>query len=142
MTEFLIYHNQQFMNYGYDGVSIFVHNLDLVAKVNANSLNHAFHFTNHVEHTWWRNPQVIWWRPSRSTSVGDVIHNMDDGSYHIVERFGFKTIHSWWIGAQLLEKDMPDEPQIHRDLFAVNRSPLSLLRRLVSRQLHHPRTDW
>jgi len=143
---YLVYHNAHFINFGLGELtndSIFTRvdarQLSLVAKVNAADLNEVFHATNHIDRSWWRNPQIVWWRPARSTSVGDIILDMDTNSYWTVENIGFHPIYR--LQFHLLEKDLPDEPQIFIDIFAIDRSPTARLRRMVLRQLQRIRTS-
>ena len=145
---YLVYHNSDFIDYSLR-TKIQMHldlprlnpdHMTLVCKVRADSIEDAYRLTNHIDYLWWRNPEIVWWRESRSTSVGDLIHNMDDGSYSIVAPFGFDLQHPWWITAHMLEKDLPDEPQVFVDIFAVNRSLNARFRRLVLRQLYRIRT--
>lgn len=98
--QYLIYHNKDFLRYSAGQLTndtvfprIDARRLNLVAKVNATSLNHAFYFTNHIDKSWWRNQAIVWWRPARSTSVGDVIFDMDSKLYYVVAPFGFKPIY-------------------------------------------------
>lgn len=49
----------------------YAHAADVVAP-----LGQVFALTNHIDHAWTSNPEVVWYdtsRPQRSTSVGDVI---------------------------------------------------------------------
>jgi len=141
---FLIYHNEHFLEHSYTmlpGERSPRYKLNLVAKVDAINLDDAYRATNHIRESWWRNPEMIWWRPSRSTSVGDVIYNMYTESYHKVDSFGFKRLEPWHeLTTYFLEKDLPDAPQIFVNIFTIDRSPTARLRRLVLRQLYWIRT--
>jgi hypothetical protein len=64
--------------------------LDLVATVNAESLEDVFRCTNHIDWEWWENPNVLSFLKSRSTSCGDVIEEMDTGKRYVVAAVGFK----------------------------------------------------
>jgi len=48
-----------------------------VAEVDAESVDHVFDLTNHIDHDWTTNREVTWrrgdGRSTRSTSVGDVV---------------------------------------------------------------------
>ena len=140
MPQYLVYHNENFIEYHFNPTHkgrIKWQNLKLVCKVNAPNLEIVFRLTNHIDYSWWRNKGIVWWRPSRSTSVGDVIQDMETELYYSVEPMGFKEINPWWIGAHMLEKDMPNEPQRHNHNSNYNRPIITRIRELVSRKLHH-----
>lgn len=64
----------------------------LVAKVNTNSLDHAWSQTNHIEESWLENQDVqAMVEAARSSKVGDVMKD-ESGKYHIVASIGFKEI--------------------------------------------------
>jgi len=57
-----------------------------VADVEA-PLAQVFALTNHIDHAWTSNPQVVWYTtdaPVRSTSVGDVIVSQQSGQAWLV----------------------------------------------------------
>lgn len=54
-----------------------------------------FLLTNHLEHSWTSNPEVVWHAtntPLRSTSVGDVIVACETGQAWLIMPFGFQTL--------------------------------------------------
>ena len=56
----------------------------------------VFALTNHIDHSWTSNPEVVWYdtaRPLRSTSVGDVIVSHLDGTAWLVMSIG---LHPLW----------------------------------------------
>lgn len=61
----------------------------LVAVVEAGTLEEAYRLTNHIDHDWWENALVrtLATTPPRSTSVGDVL--VRHGQAWIVARVGF-----------------------------------------------------
>jgi hypothetical protein len=76
-----------------------------VAEINTDSLDVAFHDTNHIDHDWTTNKSVKLLGPAdgldpddvqgpspshRSTSVGDLM--VKDGVTYMVSNFGFKTL--------------------------------------------------
>lgn len=63
---------------------------DLVAEVNAETIEKAFELTNHITCAWWDNPEVTMVKKSRSTSVGDIIVT-DDGVF-FCESIGWKKL--------------------------------------------------
>jgi hypothetical protein len=140
---YLIYHNSEFIEYGFRSkvqehlgfpVIIKHENLKLVGRIRADSLDEAYRITNHIDCSWWRNPEVVWWRPARSTSVGDVIAELhDDGQcyYYTVESFGFNSVNPIWINAHRLEQDLPNDPQKHDRHNSDNRSLVSRISKLV-----------
>lgn len=53
-------------------------------------LDKVFELTNHIDHDWTHNPEIIWHADRvRSTSVGDVILD-SRGARHFIDSFGFK----------------------------------------------------
>ncbi len=64
----------------------------LVALVEADSLEEVFRLTNHIDHDWRENALVKTMspNPTRSTSVGDVI--VQDDKAWLVDRTGFRRI--------------------------------------------------
>lgn len=63
-----------------------------VAEVDVVDLEDAFRCTNHIDHNWTENPEVIAVHVAtpRSTSVGDVLVNDETGSKVYVDLVGFK----------------------------------------------------
>lgn len=71
-------------------------NYDMVAYVDASNLDVVFHHTNHIDHSWWENDGVELIKESRSTSVGDLIIEVDGfggvcGAW-LVSGVGFKKV--------------------------------------------------
>ncbi len=65
-----------------------------VADVEA-PLAQVFALTNHIDHPWTSNPQVVWHAitaPLRSTSVGDVIVSCDSGQAWLVMPMGLQEL--------------------------------------------------
>jgi hypothetical protein len=64
-----------------------------VADVEA-SLWQVFALTNHIDHSWTDNPEVVWHTaaPVRSTSVGDVIASQESGQAWLVMPFGLQEL--------------------------------------------------
>ncbi len=65
-----------------------------VADVEA-PLEQVFVLTNHIDHSWTSNPQVVWHTttvPLRSTSVGDVILSYDSGQVWLVMAIGLQEL--------------------------------------------------
>jgi hypothetical protein len=64
-----------------------------VADVEA-PLERVFALTNHIDHPWTDNPEVIWHTatPVRSTSVGDVIVSLHSGRAWLVMPFGLQEL--------------------------------------------------
>jgi len=64
-----------------------------VADVEA-PLGQVFTLTNHIDHTWTDNPEVVWHidAPVRSTSVGDVIVSLENGQAWLVMPFGLQEL--------------------------------------------------
>jgi hypothetical protein len=64
-----------------------------VADVEA-PLGQVFALTNHIDHSWTENPEVVWHTatPVRSTSVGDVIVSQESGRAWLVMPFGLQEL--------------------------------------------------
>ena len=65
-----------------------------VADVEA-SLAQVFALTNHIDHSWTSNPQVVWHLtavPLRSTSVGDVIVSYESGQAWLIMPIGLQEL--------------------------------------------------
>lgn len=63
-----------------------------IADVSA-PLERVFALTNHVDHSWTSNPEVVWYAtrlPLRSTSVGDVIVSYTTGQAWLVMPIGLQ----------------------------------------------------
>ena len=68
-------------------------NYELVAEMQAETLDEAYMLTNHIDTDWTnkrREDFTVHKKESRSTSVGDVI--VKDGVAHRCEMFGWKQI--------------------------------------------------
>jgi hypothetical protein len=64
-----------------------------VADVEA-PIGQVFALTNHIDHSWTENPEVVWHTtaPVRSTSVGDVIVSQESGQAWLVMPFGLQEL--------------------------------------------------
>ena len=64
-----------------------------VADVEA-PLEQVFALTNHIDHSWTDNPEVVWHTSAlvRSTSVGDVIVSRQSGRVWLVLPFGLQEL--------------------------------------------------
>jgi hypothetical protein len=65
-----------------------------VADVEA-LLAQVFALTNHIDHSWTSNPQVVWHAttvPLRSTSVGDVIVSYESGQAWLIMPIGLQEL--------------------------------------------------
>ncbi len=65
-----------------------------VADVEA-PLEQVFALTNHIDHPWTSNPEVVWHStasPLRSTSVGDVIVSQESGQAWLVLSLGLQEL--------------------------------------------------
>jgi hypothetical protein len=64
----------------------------LVAKVDTNSLSHAWQQTNHIDDSWLKNNDVEEFiLEARSSKVGDIMKD-DDGKFHLIASVGFTPI--------------------------------------------------
>lgn len=91
--KFRVLHNPEFFNYK-QGDDLVFDDFIAVADVDAESLEQVFELTNCITQGWWLNEGVTALIESnrRSTSVGDVIVNLDDQSAHAVCMFGFEKL--------------------------------------------------
>ncbi|HET8854270.1 MAG TPA: hypothetical protein VFN02_17260, partial [Ktedonobacteraceae bacterium] len=65
-----------------------------VADVEA-SLEHVFALTNHINHSWTSNPEVVWHATDallRSTSAGDVMVSYETGQAWLVMPIGLQEL--------------------------------------------------
>ena len=61
-----------------------------VAIVECEGLEDVFRITNHIDHSWLTNPEVLWHVPtSRSTSVGDVVEDENE-RLHLCDICGWR----------------------------------------------------
>jgi hypothetical protein len=70
----------------------YTHIADVVAP-----LEQVFALTNHIDHSWTNNPQVVWHTtttPLRSSSVGDVIVSYENGQAWLVMPIGWQELPS------------------------------------------------
>ena len=68
----------------------YTHVADVVAP-----LEQVFALTNHIDHPWTSNPEVVWHTtasPLRSTSVGDVIVSQESGQAWLVMPIGLQEL--------------------------------------------------
>ena len=67
----------------------YTHVADVEAK-----LSQVFELSNHIDHSWTDNPEVVWHTaaPVRSTSVGDVILSRESGQAWLVMPFGLQEL--------------------------------------------------
>lgn len=58
-------------------------------------LERVFALTNHIDRSWTKNPEVIWYAaegPLRSTSVGDVIMSVETGQAWLILPIGLQAL--------------------------------------------------
>jgi hypothetical protein len=69
-------------------------NYEEVATVEAIDADHVFNLTNHIDHDWTTNPEVLSRNASscRSTSVGDVIIDIDHDRAWRCMPYGWATV--------------------------------------------------
>jgi len=60
-----------------NGYKPFKSNYKLVAVVETDALGNTFGLTNHIDVEWWKNDGVELIEESRSTSVGDLVEDID-----------------------------------------------------------------
>ena len=57
--------------------TVFKAHYDLIATIKCEKLDDTFRLTNHIDEPWWDNPEVRTVQESRSTSVGDLVRNVN-----------------------------------------------------------------
>ncbi len=75
-----------------DRTRYYTHVADVVAP-----LEQVFALTNHIDHSWTSNPEVVWHNtalPRRSTSVGDVIVSYETDQAWLVMPIGLQKLPS------------------------------------------------
>ena len=73
-----------------DRTRYYTHVADVVAP-----LEQVFAFTNHIDHSWTSNPEVVWHittAPLRSTSAGDVMVSYETGQAWLVLPIGLQEL--------------------------------------------------
>ena len=93
----VVFHNAKFLDWAFVFDSPPIpkkEDLTRVAKVDTNIFEVAFKQTQHIERSWICNPLIMDYRfgNMRSTSVGDVLFNVETNVYLLVMPFGFKNI--------------------------------------------------
>ena len=88
-----VYHNPRFLDYQ-DNHNRVVPPTTPIATVRVpgaltieEALSWAYARTQHIDHAWWNNEDVL--LHARSTSVGDLLED-ENGNHHVVERIGFQ----------------------------------------------------
>ncbi len=86
-----VWHNDTTFSDRRNDPAVFPADFTAVAEVNTVWPHDAFELTNTIHFPWWHNTGVklLTLPPSRSTSVGDIIEDMDGGALLLVKGFGF-----------------------------------------------------
>lgn len=61
----------------------------VVALLKGGNVEDAFRDTNHIDCAWWENRSIIAHKEARSTSVGDIVVNLEDGNASQVDGCGW-----------------------------------------------------
>ena len=89
--KFEVYHAVE-PTFGFGPKLVFPTDYEKVALIEAEDIGDTFRITNHIEHDWTTNPEVIKvYGRCRSTSVGDVMVN-EDGTKFYCDMVGWKEI--------------------------------------------------
>lgn len=73
--------------------------------VDVRSLDFVFETTNHITHNWTENPQVVWAAQNvRSTSVGDLVMNIETGEIFRCASFGWDAIYHPTLEKEIISK--------------------------------------
>jgi len=94
---YLVYHSKDIIDMvrrlGPAPEEINLKNYDLVAMVESETLDDVFRITNHIDTSWWNNPEVIMaYNEVRSTSVGDVAVELESHKAHMVMGIGWEEV--------------------------------------------------
>jgi hypothetical protein len=89
---FTVYHANN-PTFGFGKTPKFPEEFTAVAVIDSPNLGETFKITNHIDHNWEENTEVIdlLAKGNRSTSVGDVMVE-NDGTKHRCENCGWKKI--------------------------------------------------
>ena len=88
-----IYHSKElFISFRDDVYPVFPEEYELVAIVDTDDLEVAFHHTNHIDAEWWENEDVTCLKKTRSTSVGDVAINDETGEIFVCASCGWDKV--------------------------------------------------
>jgi len=100
MKRFYVFHNPNFL----DKIITGGISLELVAAVDGNDIEDAFHLTNNIDKPWFENDNIIatyqgayTGKGCRSTSVYDLV--VDEDVVYICDSFGWKRhdhLTKWW----------------------------------------------
>jgi len=83
--------------YWVGGYKPIVNNYKIVADVETDCIGNVFQLTNHIDHSWQENQEVIAYTDkARSTSVGDLIED-ENCQLWMVASCGFEKV-EWYIG--------------------------------------------
>lgn len=97
MRKFKVYHKKELM-YRYteaDAMTVFDPDLyEWVADVHTDRMGMVFQLTNHIDTEWWENDEVKIFKQSRSTSIGDVVYDVEADIYHLCMPMGWKELMS------------------------------------------------
>ena len=93
MRKFTVYHaRRQIFSFSGEHLAFNGKNFEEVATVECKDLEHVFQVTNHNDHDWTTNKEVLSCNATvRSTSVGDIVVD-SDGKKWIVMGCGWKEI--------------------------------------------------
>lgn len=90
MPTYTVYHNPDFTKYiSMNDKEGSIEILYDVVTFEANDMEKVFLQTNSIKGPWACNPKLKHVFPHRSTSIGDVIHRLDDDTWWVVEPVGF-----------------------------------------------------
>jgi hypothetical protein len=93
MKKFTVYHAKKMPRIFGNYPDFNMDNYEDVATVEAIDADDVFNLTNHIDHDWTTNPEVLSCNAScRSTSVGDVIVDTENGKAWRCVPHGWETI--------------------------------------------------
>ena len=92
MIKFTVYHATK-PTFGFGEKPVFPEAYEKVAIVECEDIEDVFRATNHIDHDWRMNPEVIesFKDKVRSTSVGDVVED-EDGNKLYCDRIGWAEV--------------------------------------------------
>lgn len=153
MPIYRVYHKKDFMfNYAEaDKTTMFDSDLyNWVADVHTDSIDMVFQLTNHIDIEWWNNDEVKIYKHSRSTSVGDVIYDVDAGKHFLCMPVGWKglTDGDRWLAIDHEDNLFKADPKPRIKTYDVPTSVYTMtnpndgVEYVIRRTYSHPKADW
>ena len=119
-----VLHNPRFLDFYGPGQPLEklppIQELQAVAELEVKELDEAYAKTNTIDRVWWENAGVVKLFEAegcRSTSVGDVLLNLDTHACHVVAHFGFEELPASWGAGLVTEIESLDQEAYARGTY-------------------------